>query len=815
MNHYHDREQILADTLAERLKSARSERWRRLTFPPAHRSENRQTEHRTTTGARRDFDYQEPLEYRMIASNRGMGNTFGAKTAFQLMATVIMMLCAAVLPAQEDGEGPAAPAGNGNARVTVATNDGRVDSVLAVISTQIEGTVSPFGKVPGSRVTIIAEEQPVETVLNMLANPNGWVWWREDNGDYGIADREYYERNILPKRVIQKVFRPNNIKASELDRAIKGLLTPNVGSSVADDRTNKLIVNDLPQALERIERFIREIDVQLVVRVFYIRHADVEDIAKKIENYKSDPGTIEVDTKTHQIIVTDLLSNIKKMELLIDILDVGPEIVIYDVNNIGIEGTDLEDLQNIIETIRTDDETLLFEVNEKQGVFILEDVPEVHERVEQILAGFDQPVKQVLIQGEILSTKFERNFNFGLTQFASADQLLSASNQGALGSGAFGRNLEGNNNSGSGDGDVTGLDFANIYDIFPNIAMTGSTVTGNYLNNDVLVQYEATFQDTSTRVLLQPRVLVKNQQTSRIFVGAEEPYLTTYYDDNVSGNSRRTTSQSTVTSGLTFEVTPSISNSYLIELELQIDNDEAQPVDVPDGQNTVRLIRRDRQQVETTLQIPSGETRVIGGLIRNTDSDGSSGLPFLSSLPWIGALFGTKTSSKSATNLMIFITPSIVEDVLPRPTTQDGRRGRLVTDYERVPGEFDLDLDAEDQQGEGTGEFDIPENFEDLLSGSEEEEQATLEMLREIQRKRQEALEEDAGASNYVPTAGLGSTTLNANDDRGAATPRDQIRQEEQRGPGTPVQPESRREDPRQNREEEPQVRGETETQYR
>ncbi len=661
---------------------------------------------------------------------------------------------------QEGGEG-------GQNLVTVATNDGRIDSVLAVISTQIDATVSPFGKVPGSRVTIIAEDQPIESVLNMLANPNNWVWWREDNGDYGIADRDYYEKNILPKRVIQKVFRPNNVKASELDRAIKGLLTPNVGSSVADDRTNKLIVNDLPQALERIERFIREIDVQLVVRVFYIRHADVEDIAKKIENYKSEPGTIEVDTKTHQIIVTDLLSNIKKMELLIDILDVGPEIVIYDVNNIGIEGEDLEDLKAIIDSIRTDNDQLLFEVNEKQGVFILEDVPEVHERVEQVLAGFDQPVKQVLVQGEILSTRFDRQFDVGLSQFAVSEDLLSAASQGALGGGGFGGGGDEGGGSFAGSLGFTGTD-----DIFPNLTLSGKTITGNYLNDEVLLQYKAVFEDSNTRVLLQPRVLVKNQQTSRIFVGSETPFLTTFFDDNNTGTSRRTSSQSTVTSGLTFEVTPSISNSYLIEMELQIDNDEAFTELIPDGSgNQVRVVGRDRQQVETTLQIPSAQTRMIGGLIRDSNSTTNSGFPFLVNLPYIGSLFGTKGSTKSASNLMIFITPTIVEDVLPRPTTVDGRRGRLVTNYERVPGEFDLNEDSPEagespapQQGESGVEaedFEVPENLDDLLSGDTEEEQATLERLRELQRQRQEAYQQDQGEGNYVPSAGFGSATLN------------------------------------------------------
>ncbi len=659
---------------------------------------------------------------------------------------------AAPAPAAAGGEAPAP-----SALVTIAMNDGRIESAAAVLSSQAGGSVTIFGKAANTRVTVIAEDQPIDSVLNSIANPGGFVWWRDDNGDYGIGDRDYYEKNILPGRVIQKVFLPKNIKASELDKAIKGMMTPNVGSSVADDRTNKLIVNDLPQALERIERFIREIDVQLVIRVFYIRHADVEDIAKKIESYKSGPGTIEVDTRTHLIVVSDLLANIKKMELLIDILDVGPEIVIYDVNNIGIEGEDLEDLKAVIDKIRTKDDRLLFEVNEKQGSFILEDVPEVHERVEQLLDGLDQPVKQVLIQGEILSTAFTRNFNFGLTQFQWSSDLLAARSQGAVGAGQF------PNGGTTTGGTAAPPSYTDLDRIFPNIGLAGDTLTGNYLSQTVLFQYQAVFNDSSTRVLLQPRVLVKNQQESRIFVGSETPFLTTFFDDttNNTSSSRRTSTQSTVTSGLTFEVTPSITNSYLIELQLSIDNDEAKPEDIPDGTSTTRVVGRDRQQVETTLQIPSGQSRMIGGLIRNSNSDGSSGLPFLASLPWIGSLFGAKTSAKTATNLMIFITPSIVEDVLPRATSVDGRRGRLVTDYKRVPGEFDLGLEDAPATGEESP-ISAPSSAEDLLSGDARVEQEHMEAFEDSKRRRNEALTEGDTAGNYTPSIGTGSATLNS-----------------------------------------------------
>ena len=67
------------------------------------------------------------------------------------------------------------------------------------------------------------------------------------------------------------------------------------------------------------------------------------------KNYKSAPGTIEVDPKTHQIIVTDTFQNIKRMEMLVEVLDVGPEMRVYNLNNIGFKGEDVDKLSKAIE----------------------------------------------------------------------------------------------------------------------------------------------------------------------------------------------------------------------------------------------------------------------------------------------------------------------------------------------------------------------------------------------------------------------------------------------------------------------------------
>jgi len=655
--------------------------------------------------------------------------------------------------------------------------DSRIEVVIATLNEQQPVKVSLYGKTAGERVSLFLEGATLEEALGAVTRPKGWVYWKlEGDQGYGIADRAYFEAEILPKQFVQKVFQPKNLKASELQKAIADLLTKGAanGSAIADDRTNKLIVNDLPVVIERVERLLREIDIQLITRVFRIRHANVEEMAKKIEPYKSGPGTIELDPKTHLIIVSDLLANIKKMELLIDILDVGPEIVIYDVNNIGIDGKDLESLKNIIDSIRTED--LLFEVNNKQGVFILEDVPSVQERVEQILRSFDRPVKQVQIQGEIVQTGFDRTMNYGIDRFAYSGDMIDAIRSGAIAS-PLGIS--------SSDLALENLGFKDISETFPVFDMTGGIISGSYLNQNVYIQASAVFMDATTNILLQPNLLVKNQEASRLFIGSETPYLTTFFNDNDTGGTTRSSTQQRIQDGLELEITPSIANSYLIELDIKINNDKAFDAGENDG---ITLIGRNRQNIETILQIPSGQTRVIGGLIVNGQTEGRSGVPFLSTLPVIGALFGKHTNVETRDTLMMFITPTVVEDEIPHQTGSDGRRGRLVSEYEEIGDEATLSEEARRKIEEELQELNTPKSDDDMLSSDEDAEFSAIQLLRDKLAEEEADGSNPFANSNYSPTPNTGTgTSINATSGAAATPPPQQGgRQGGQPGQGQP-----------------------------
>jgi len=69
-----------------------------------------------------------------------------------------------------------------------------------------------------------------------------------------------------------------------------------------------------------------------------------------------------------------------------------------------------------------------------------------------------------------------------------------------------------------------------------------------------------------------------------------------------------------------------------------------------------------KRSAQTTVAVQSGDTMVLGGLIKDDKNNGSSGLPILSDLPVVGALFGTKTQNNARREMIITITPRVVND---------------------------------------------------------------------------------------------------------------------------------------------------------
>jgi type II secretory pathway component GspD/PulD (secretin) len=565
---------------------------------------------------------------------------------------------------------------DGQRLVTAQHVEGPIDRVLSDLSRKSGKNIVARGKTPGQRVTLLARNEPLERALDKLVNskPN-WLWYKPEGSPdtYEIWDQESFRAEVLPRQVRQKVFVPREITAEEAFKAIQGVLTPNIGAASFDPRSNKVIVTDLPYVLELIQRLLDQIDVKFITRVFYIQHADINAMAEKLSNLKSPAAPApEVDERTRQIIVRDRLEIIRQMELLVETLDIGPEMKVYDLNNLGWEGANIQDIEDAISEIIT--EGAYFKINAQSGKMIVQDVPEVHEKIEKILAAFDQPAKQVMLEIEIIETRFDEGFNYQV-DWAFGDDLFSAAADGLTGSVIPRSTRPGANLS-------QNLGFLDFRREFPVITGGSGGINTQNLTENAFFALKTAMSDSRTRVLQQPRAIVKNQGEVIFSVGERIPYFTgggTSRDinNNIINNA---STVSFVQAGLDITIRPTINNNGLIEMEVEIQNNRADIVSrvFQNQENEVPQVKN--QEVLTTLIVPSGETRVIGGLVDESRSESRSGIPGLIKIPVLGpALFGKYDKPQTGNarrNLLVFITPTIV---IENPGDMLAYKGRLIT----------------------------------------------------------------------------------------------------------------------------------------
>lgn len=176
-----------------------------------------------------------------------------------------------------------------------------------------------------------------------------------------------------------------------------------------------------------------------------------------------------------------------------------------------------------------------------------------------------------------------------------------------------------------------------------------------------------TFGDVS--VLSTPKVMTLNNQTAMLKVVDNRVYFSLDIDVDVSDNVINRTFQTnihTVPVGIVMQVTPYINEDEEVILNVRptisrIINyvDDPNP-ELANANVSSQIPEIQVREVETILKVRSGEVAVIGGLMQDTVDENESAVPFLSSIPLIGALFRYKDDTHAKTELVIFLRPKVI-----------------------------------------------------------------------------------------------------------------------------------------------------------
>ncbi|WP_455922913.1 type II secretion system secretin GspD [Pseudomonas putida] len=298
-------------------------------------------------------------------------------------------------------------------------------------------------------------------------------------------------------------------------------------------------------------------------------------------------------------------------------------------------------------TQKTLEESVRITANKSTNQLLVRTRPAQWKEIESAIRRLDNRPLQVQIETRILEVKLTGELDLGVQWYlgklagnsSSTTVANTSGSQGALGSGGAG---------------------------------LGSTDTAFYsfVSSNFQVALHALETSGRTQVLSAPSLVVMNNQQAQIQVGDNIPISQTTV--NTSTSDTTLSSVEYVQTGVILDVTPRINPGGLVYLDVQQQVSDADTSSVTTTQTNPSISTR---SVSTQVAVQSGQTVLLGGLIKQDNAKSTSSVPGLGKIPGLRWLFGSTSKSKDRTELIVLITPRVVasgDDA--RQATDDYRR---------------------------------------------------------------------------------------------------------------------------------------------
>jgi general secretion pathway protein D len=277
--------------------------------------------------------------------------------------------------------------------------------------------------------------------------------------------------------------------------------------------------------------------------------------------------------------------------------------------------------------------------------------------IEAVIRALDVLPLQVLIDATIVEIALTRDLQYGLKWLINSAAAGTAARGSPLA--ATVQDFIGGAASGAG-----GFSYALV-------------ANGN--NVKVLLNLLAT--ENLINVISSPSLMVLNNQQARINVGHQVPILTGMQAAPIVGIGQFAQIQMQQ-SGVTLQIRPRVNAGGLVSLDIFQAISTPMRTVVGVDQATFQFANR---EIQSTVAVPNGETLALGGLIAERRTETLTGVPYLNRLPMIGWLFGATTIRPERTELVVLITPRVVEKKGDIVSISNEFRRKLTTLYRREP----------------------------------------------------------------------------------------------------------------------------------
>ena len=484
---------------------------------------------------------------------------------------------------------------------------------------------------------------------------------------------------------ITQIIRLNYAPVQDLVPIIRPLIPP-TSHFAPHQASNSVVITDTAANIQRVLAIVRKIDVpdkRASIHLVNLRFAVASDMAATLtqlvtattspqDGASSATVSIQAYDSTNSLLISASEEQFVRIQALIDELDVETKSG-GDVQVIPLKHSDAADLAGILRDLNSGGTAdapgseFLVQADEASNSLVVKGSAGQLQSVQGVIDKLDKRRAQVFVETVIAEITLTQAESLGINWTAGLDAPIGPGGTDAAGAAIPGAASPRLNTVGSRAG--TGqTNFLGDSDLGTNGGLTYSLLDFGRFGLDVTVN--ALRNDTDSNILSTPTLLTLDNEEAEIIIGQEVPFLTGGFNagtaqttgtTDAAGNPTNTAINSFQTIerqdvGIVLRITPQINEGDTVTLEVFQEISDV----IPATLGSVLDQSTNRRSIEATVQVEDGQVIALGGLIQDDLSDTTTGVPFLSRLPLIGALFRSQSKSSTKSSLVVFLKPTII-----------------------------------------------------------------------------------------------------------------------------------------------------------
>lgn len=490
---------------------------------------------------------------------------------------------------------------------------------------------------------------------------------------------------------VAQVVKLENISAQEALAFLQPMVSKD-GHISAFGPGNLLLVVDSSLNIRKLEGILEAIDTERIresMEVIYLKNASAESTATTIRQWLAGSdakpagqtsgaanaivGGVAHDIRLNALLVFGTSATKAAVREMVAKLDTAPPESNSKINVYYLENTDATEMAKVLDGVVkgvapqsgaapspqasfTEGGKITITADKPSNSLVIMALPTDYNNLVQVIKKLDRRSKQVFVQVLIAEISLDKSRALGVQG-------------GVIAAGVLGKYLQGG---------ALYDPFGTFNQILGSTATTTTSTTtgiaaliGNRLQDATkpvtgAMLLEALDSNGLLNVLSTPNILTTDNKEAEIVVGENVPFKGSTTQN--ANNTLQSVERKDI--GINLKIKPQISEGDYIRMDI---NQEISALKQSATDGAIDLVTTKRA-AKTSVVVKDNETVVIGGLIQDKDNETISKVPLLGDIPGLGWLFKTKTKSRSKTNLMILLTPSIVKDAADMIRISDTQR---------------------------------------------------------------------------------------------------------------------------------------------